>query len=153
LPGLEEERRLAYVGLTRARRRALVSFAANRRIHGQWQASARSRFVDELPKDQIEVETEYGLGPGAGWAATPAANAAWGTGWSEGTQGGYRKSLPRPPLVIDGTRPPSRGQEVRGSAGLRSATACSTRNLATASSGWSRTTSSKSILSTPATRR
>ncbi len=113
LPGLEEERRLAYVGLTRARRRALVSFAANRRIHGQWQASARSRFVDELPKDQIEVETEYGLGPGAGWAATPAANAAWGTGWSEGTQGGYRKSLPRPPLVIDGTRPPSRGQEVK----------------------------------------
>jgi DNA helicase-2/ATP-dependent DNA helicase PcrA len=113
LPGLEEERRLAYVGLTRARRRALVSFAANRRIHGQWQASARSRFVDELPKDQIEVETEYGLGPGAGWAATPAANAAWGTGWSEGTQGGYRKSLPRPPLVIDGTRPPPRGQEVR----------------------------------------
>src|SRR5215472_13066403 len=68
LPGLEEERRLAYVGLTRARRRALVSFAANRRIHGQWQASARSRFVDELPKDQVEVETEFGLGPGAGWA-------------------------------------------------------------------------------------
>jgi DNA helicase-2/ATP-dependent DNA helicase PcrA len=113
LPGLEEERRLAYVGLTRARRRALVSFAANRRIHGQWQASARSRFVDELPKDQIEVETEYGLGPGAGWAATPAANAAWGTGWSEGPRDTYRKSLPRPPLVIDASRPPPRGQEVR----------------------------------------
>jgi DNA helicase II / ATP-dependent DNA helicase PcrA len=118
LPGLEEERRLAYVGLTRARRRALVSFAANRRIHGQWQASARSRFVDELPKDQIEVETEMGLGPGAGWAATPAANAAWGSGWSEGYSGqGYagslRKSLPRPPLVIEGARPPPRGQEVR----------------------------------------
>jgi DNA helicase-2/ATP-dependent DNA helicase PcrA len=109
LPGLEEERRLAYVGLTRARRRALVSFAANRRIHGQWQASARSRFVDELPKDQIEVETEMGLGPGAGWAATPAANAAWGTGWSEG----LRKTPPRPPLVIEHSRPPSRGQEIR----------------------------------------
>jgi DNA helicase-2/ATP-dependent DNA helicase PcrA len=114
LPALEEERRLAYVGLTRARHRALVSFAANRRIHGQWQASARSRFVDELPKDQVEVETEMGLGPGAGWAATPAANAAWGTGWSEGSQSGYRKSLPRPPLVIDGTtRPPTRGQEIK----------------------------------------
>jgi DNA helicase-2/ATP-dependent DNA helicase PcrA len=112
LPGLEEERRLAYVGLTRARRRALVSFAANRRIHGQWQTSARSRFVDELPKDQIEVETELGLGPGAGWAATPAANAAWGTGWSEGNQGGYRKSLPRPPLVIEHSRPSGRGLEV-----------------------------------------
>jgi DNA helicase-2/ATP-dependent DNA helicase PcrA len=109
LPGLEEERRLAYVGLTRAKRRALVSFAANRRIHGQWQASARSRFVDELPKDQIEVETELGLGPGAGWAATPAANAAWGTGWSEGV----RKSLPRPSLVIEQSRAPGRGLEVR----------------------------------------
>jgi DNA helicase-2/ATP-dependent DNA helicase PcrA len=113
LPGLEEERRLTYVGLTRARRRALVSFAANRRIHGQWQASARSRFVDELPKDQIEVETEMGLGPGAGWAATPAANTAWGTGWSEGPRDTYRKSLPRPPLVIEGSRPPQRGQEIR----------------------------------------
>jgi DNA helicase-2/ATP-dependent DNA helicase PcrA len=113
LPGLEEERRLAYVGLTRARRRALVSFAANRRIHGQWQASARSRFVDELPKDQIEVETELGLGPGAGWAATPAANAAWGTGWSEGHGDTYRKSLPRPPLVVEQSRPPARGLEIR----------------------------------------
>jgi len=109
LPGLEEERRLAYVGLTRARHRALVSFAANRRIHGQWQSSARSRFVDELPKDQIEVETELGLGPGAGWAATPAANAAWGTTWGEG----YQKSLPRPPLVIEQSRPPARGLEIR----------------------------------------
>src|SRR5580698_5112570 len=81
LAGLEEERRLAYVGLTRARQRALVSFAANRRIHGQWQASARSRFVDELPKDQVEMETEMGMGPGAGWAASPAANAAWGSTW------------------------------------------------------------------------
>jgi DNA helicase-2/ATP-dependent DNA helicase PcrA len=113
LPGLEEERRLAYVGLTRARHRAYVSFAANRRIHGQWQASARSRFVDELPKDQIEVETELGLGPGAGWAASPAANAAWGTGWAEGYQSGYKKSLPRPPLVIAPSRPPARGLEVK----------------------------------------
>jgi DNA helicase-2/ATP-dependent DNA helicase PcrA len=110
LPGLEEERRLAYVGLTRARRRALVSFAANRRIHGQWQSSARSRFVDELPKDQIEVVTELGLGPGAGWAATPAANAAWGSTWADGAM---TKSLPRPPLVIEQSRPPPRGQEIR----------------------------------------
>jgi DNA helicase II / ATP-dependent DNA helicase PcrA len=114
LPGLEEERRLAYVGLTRARHRARVSFAANRRIHGQWQASARSRFVDELPKDQIEVETEMGMGPGAGWAASPAANAAWGSTWAEGYQSPMRKTLPRPPLVIEGgSRPPARGQEVK----------------------------------------
>jgi DNA helicase-2/ATP-dependent DNA helicase PcrA len=50
---LEEERRLAYVGLTRARRRATISCAANRRIYANWQASIPSRFIDELPEDQI----------------------------------------------------------------------------------------------------
>ena len=89
-----------------------MSFAANRRIHGQWQSSARSRFVDELPKDQIEVVTELGLGPGAGWAASPAANAAWGSTWGEGYHSTIQKSLPRPPLVIK-SRPPPRGQEIR----------------------------------------
>jgi len=54
LKSLEEERRLAYVGLTRARRRAIVSHAANRRIYANWQSSIPSRFVDELPEDQVE---------------------------------------------------------------------------------------------------
>jgi len=52
--GLEEERRLAYVGLTRARRRAIISHAANRRIYANWQSSIPSRFIDELPEDEIE---------------------------------------------------------------------------------------------------
>jgi DNA helicase II / ATP-dependent DNA helicase PcrA len=52
--GLEEERRLAYVGLTRARRRAIVSHAANRRIYANWQSSIPSRFIDELPDEQIQ---------------------------------------------------------------------------------------------------
>jgi DNA helicase-2/ATP-dependent DNA helicase PcrA len=52
--GLEEERRLAYVGLTRARRRAIVSYAANRRIYGNWQSSLPSRFLEELPDEQVE---------------------------------------------------------------------------------------------------
>jgi DNA helicase-2/ATP-dependent DNA helicase PcrA len=52
--GLEEERRLAYVGLTRARRRAIVSHAANRRIYANWQSSIPSRFLDELPDEEIE---------------------------------------------------------------------------------------------------
>lgn len=57
---LEEERRLAYVGLTRAKQNAVISFAGNRRIHGQWQSSIPSRFVDELPQDHVEVgETEH----------------------------------------------------------------------------------------------
>ena len=52
--GLEEERRLAYVGLTRARRRAIVSHAANRRIYANWQTSIPSRFIDELPDEEVE---------------------------------------------------------------------------------------------------
>ena len=52
--GLEEERRLAYVGLTRARQRAMITFAANRRVHNQWQSSFPSRFIDELPLDYTE---------------------------------------------------------------------------------------------------
>jgi DNA helicase-2/ATP-dependent DNA helicase PcrA len=51
--GLEEERRLAYVGLTRARRRAIVSHAANRRIYANWQSSIPSRFIDELPDAEV----------------------------------------------------------------------------------------------------
>ena len=61
---LEEERRLAYVGLTRARRRAVISFAANRRIHNMWQSAIPSRFVDELPEDAVLVEAERGLHAG-----------------------------------------------------------------------------------------
>ncbi|MBI1985287.1 MAG: UvrD-helicase domain-containing protein [Rhodospirillales bacterium] len=59
--GLEEERRLAYVGLTRARKNAIVSFAANRRIHGAWQSNAPSRFIDELPAANVDVRSEPGL--------------------------------------------------------------------------------------------
>jgi DNA helicase-2/ATP-dependent DNA helicase PcrA len=52
--GLEEERRLAYVGLTRARRHAIISHAANRRIYANWQTSIPSRFLDELPDAEVE---------------------------------------------------------------------------------------------------
>ncbi len=51
---LEEERRLAYVGLTRARRRAIVSYAANRRVYANWQSSIPSRFIDELPEEELD---------------------------------------------------------------------------------------------------
>ena len=59
--GLEEERRLAYVGLTRARKRVYISFVANRRLHGLWQSSLPSRFIDELPKDLVDIHTQPGL--------------------------------------------------------------------------------------------
>jgi DNA helicase-2/ATP-dependent DNA helicase PcrA len=59
--GLEEERRLAYVGITRARRLCSVSFAANRRVYNQWQSALPSRFIDELPKVHVDVLTPPGL--------------------------------------------------------------------------------------------
>ncbi|NNG03230.1 MAG: UvrD-helicase domain-containing protein [Inquilinus sp.] len=62
IAGLEEERRLAYVGLTRAKLRAYISAAANRRIHGLWQAALPSRFLDELPEEHVEVRADPGLG-------------------------------------------------------------------------------------------
>jgi DNA helicase-2/ATP-dependent DNA helicase PcrA len=88
--GLEEERRLAYVGLTRARQRAFISFAHSRRVYGSWAASLPSRFVDELPPDHIEVMSDP-----AGFADTG------GRGFSDWARdAGYR--LPRagaqPPL-------------------------------------------------------
>jgi DNA helicase-2/ATP-dependent DNA helicase PcrA len=62
--GLEEERRLAHVGLTRARKRAKIYFATNRRIHGLWTSTVPSRFLDELPPEHVEV-TEAAGGAGA----------------------------------------------------------------------------------------
>ena len=62
--GLEEERRLAYVGITRAREKAFISFATNRRIYGQWENALPSRFIDELPADHIQNETTVSMGYG-----------------------------------------------------------------------------------------
>jgi ATP-dependent DNA helicase UvrD/PcrA len=59
--GLEEERRLAYVGLTRAKKRIFVSFAANRRVHGQWQSALPSRFIGELPEAHVENSINEGF--------------------------------------------------------------------------------------------
>ncbi|MDO5658672.1 MAG: UvrD-helicase domain-containing protein [Paracoccus sp. (in: a-proteobacteria)] len=74
LKGLEEERRLAYVGITRAEKLATISFAGNRRIYGQWQSALPSRFVDELPEAHIDVLTAPGLyGAGQGGAMAHAA--------------------------------------------------------------------------------
>ncbi len=64
--GLEEERRLAYVGITRAKRRATISFAQNRRVHNMWQSGLPSRFVDELPESFVEVAPMTGSYGGLG---------------------------------------------------------------------------------------
>ena len=69
--GLEEERRLAYVGLTRARKRAKIYFATNRRMHGLWQTNIPSRFLDELPEAHVEVtESQGGFGGYGGYGAS-----------------------------------------------------------------------------------
>ena len=77
LKGLEEERRLAYVGITRAEEVCTISFAANRRVYGQWQSALPSRFIDELPADHVEVLTPSGLQGGMYGAAgmAPAAQS------------------------------------------------------------------------------
>ncbi|MCC0069851.1 MAG: UvrD-helicase domain-containing protein [Rhodobacteraceae bacterium] len=70
LKGLEEERRLAYVGITRAEELCTISFAGNRRVYGQWQSQMPSRFIDELPSDHVDILTPPGLyGGGYGAAA------------------------------------------------------------------------------------
>ena len=72
--GLEEERRLAYVGITRAKRRAKIYFATNRRIHGLWQTTIPSRFLDELPNDHVEVVESTNSSQYGGYAQSRFAN-------------------------------------------------------------------------------
>ena len=84
--GLEEERRLAYVGLTRARRRAKIYFASNRRIHGLWQSTIPSRFVDELPEAHVEVteapaQLSAAMAAAASTACTPFGSTYDTPGW------------------------------------------------------------------------
>jgi len=89
--GLEEERRLAYVGLTRARRQAKVSFAQNRRTRGLYQAAAPSRFVDELPEEHVEVvesKSPYGGGTGGAGRFNPYGRSRFDEP-AAGFQSGY----------------------------------------------------------------
>ncbi len=88
--GLEEERRLAYVGITRAKRRCHIWFVSNRRIHGLWQSTIPSRFLDELPETHVqvaEVEQSYGGYGRGGYGqsrfdkADPFANTYSTPGW------------------------------------------------------------------------
>ncbi|MBL4692462.1 MAG: ATP-binding domain-containing protein, partial [Magnetovibrio sp.] len=92
--GLEEERRLAYVGLTRARKKATVTFAANRRIFGQWQSSLASRFIEELPLDHVERAGDLGVSRG-GFAEEAATFI--GKGGGPGYGGGWKRAAKKKP--------------------------------------------------------
>jgi DNA helicase II / ATP-dependent DNA helicase PcrA len=111
--GLEEERRLAHVGLTRARKFAKITFAQNRRNHGTWQQALPSRFIDELPVDHVEVAEDKGMrtyGPSrfdtaenlfaAGFYETPGWQRAQRNRPRGAEQGPPRA---REPITIDGT--------------------------------------------------
>lgn len=116
--GLEEERRLAYVGITRAKRRAKIYFATNRRIHGLWQTTIPSRFLDELPERHVEVTEAANGSAYGGYAQSRFANmdsygSAYATpGWQRAQQraqnaGPARQTFSQPasrrgPLQIEG---------------------------------------------------
>ena len=106
LASLEEERRLAYVAITRARRQATILHAANRRIYGQWTSSIPSRFVAEIPRDHVEEETTMTGGESlwrAQWSerGDPFAHVARpsrGPGWQRAAGGGFN---PQPQRIIE----------------------------------------------------
>ena len=116
--GLEEERRLAYVGITRARRRAKLYFASNRRIHGMWNATTPSRFIDELPPEHVEViDAPAGFGGHGGYGRSRFDQGGFGgssystPGWQRAqTQNQPRQEQPRAaqpaarkgPMLIEG---------------------------------------------------
>ncbi len=93
--GLEEERRLGHVGITRAKRRAKIYFATNRRMHGLWQTNIPSRFLDELPEANVEVtEQQAGFGGYAGYGAS-RFDSATSFGSSYNTPGWQRAQAKR----------------------------------------------------------
>jgi DNA helicase-2/ATP-dependent DNA helicase PcrA len=100
--GLEEERRLAYVGLTRARRQAKIYFAANRRIRGLWQTTAPSRFIDELPEAHVEVVEASGASSHGGYGvsrfdrAEPFSSTYQTPGWRRAQESAKAKGFSEP---------------------------------------------------------
>jgi DNA helicase-2/ATP-dependent DNA helicase PcrA len=91
--GLEEERRLAYVGITRARKNVHISFASSRRVHGQWQSAIPSRFVQELPAENIIEDMAQGMGIGR---TSPAyISGASGLVGQQGYGPGWRRMADR----------------------------------------------------------
>jgi len=111
LRSLEEERRLAYVAITRARRECTILHAANRRIYGQWTSAIPSRFIEELPQDMIEAETTMSGGASlwrAQWSehgdpfahvarAQPARAGTRGPGWQRAARTEYDPTPQRIP--------------------------------------------------------
>ncbi|HEY2446663.1 MAG TPA: UvrD-helicase domain-containing protein [Rhizomicrobium sp.] len=103
LAGLEEERRLAYVGLTRAKKRVRVSFAANRRVHGTWQNALPSRFISELPEQHVDAVVDEGFYGGYVGFRDNAANAGFASAYESP---GWRRAQANRAANAERTRPP-----------------------------------------------
>lgn len=109
--GLEEERRLGYVGITRARKNLFISFAANRRVHGLWQACIPSRFVAELPRANIKEDMAQGLTIGrseplmVGTAEARVGRSGYGPGWQRAANREGQRIMPAPQRDADGWVP------------------------------------------------
>ena len=115
LASLEEERRLAYVAITRARRKCTILHAANRRIYGQWTSSIPSRFIEELPEEHVDAETSMTGGKSlwqANWSESedpfahvsqsrPERSQQRGPGWQRALATGYET---KPARVRENTR-------------------------------------------------
>ena len=89
--GLEEERRLAYVGMTRARRSLNISFAHSRKIHGQWQSSIPSRFINEMPKEHIVEDYENDGNLGSRFHTSEFDLVSWEARAGYGADGGAQQ--------------------------------------------------------------
>jgi DNA helicase II / ATP-dependent DNA helicase PcrA len=103
LAGLEEERRLAYVGLTRAKKRVRVSFAANRRTYGNWQSALPSRFISELPPEHIDAVIDEGFYGGYVGFRDNAASGNFGSSYESP---GWRRAQANRAANPERTRPP-----------------------------------------------
>ena len=103
LAGLEEERRLAYVGLTRAKIRARITFAANRRVHGSWQSALPSRFITELPQEHVEAVIDEGFYGGYSGFRDNAADAGFVSSYDSP---GWRRAQANRASGMQRARPP-----------------------------------------------
>ena len=132
--GLEEERRLAHVGLTRARKRAKIYFVSNRRIHGSWSSTAPSRFIDELPEAHVEVqESKGGVGSFGGHGGFGASRfdqmesfgstystPGWQRAQARGRRGGFEDSDTHDDVDLGGAQGPARRGSGEGVSGRES---------------------------------
>ncbi|CAG4921765.1 unnamed protein product, partial [Acidocella sp. C78] len=104
---LEEERRLAYVGITRAKQRAIISHCANRRIYANWQSSVPSRFIEELPEDAIRTGGSASLAQRNAPPVFATARPLVAARRASGEHADAWAATPRPPRtdrITEGTR-------------------------------------------------